>query len=896
MRLGLGRRVQVLLALAVALVVGVGATGIVATRSLAGIVRQYSEREVPALHSLADLSASVGRASTVASAVENGLLDVAAHAAAREALVVQMKALQDAVEAYDDATEDGAAQAAVVAAVQEWRSHADALVDQARARDAVADRFAEAAAQQSKVTASYEDLRQDTVKVLEALASASAEVKAGADQVNARGQSLAAWANGSMVAALLLGAALLLLLGGPIVRGVRRGVAGLRGQAQALEAAVAAGRLGERAELDAVDPEFQPVLAGMNATMDAVQRPVAVAADYLGRVARGEIPPQLTEKWEGDFGAIEAALNGCISTLDGLLTDMDRMSRAQVAGDIEAFVDPARFQGAWRNLAGGVNAGVKLHVDAILEFLKVLEAYGSGDFAPRLRPFPGKQALANQVVDGVRDNLRAVAEQVQALTGAAVAGRLDARADAARFQGDWRKLVEGVNGTLDAVVGPLTVAARALERIAAGDVPAAITGQYQGEFARIRDSLNQCIAAVGRLVADADGLSRAAVAGQLSTRADASRHQGDFRRIVDGVNRTLDAVLAPVNEAAGALERLARRDLRARVQGDYQGDHARIQRAVNTTGEALEDALRQVAAAVEQVSSAASQIASSSQAVASGASEQASALTETSASLESVGGITQQAAASAQQASVLAVGARSAATDGTGAVDQLQDAMVKIKQSAEGTSQIIRDVSDIAFQTNLLALNAAVEAARAGEAGRGFAVVAEEVRSLALRAKEAATKTEELIRQSVKQAADGELAARQVAGKLGEIAQGVSKVTDIVAEIAAAAREQSAGIGQVASAIGEMDKVTQQNAASAEESSSAASELSSQAEELAAMVGTFQLEREGGRTPPPRKGARPQLAAAPERLAPPARPGGRARRDARDSAFPMDDDAEIRDF
>ena len=70
---------------------------------------------------------------------------------------------------------------------------------------------------------------------------------------------------------------------------------------------------------------------------------------------------------------------------------------------------------------------------------------------------------------------------------------------------------------------------------------------------------------------------------------------------------------------------------------------------------------------------------------------------------------------------------------------------------------------------------------------------------------------------------------------------------DIVSEIAASAREQTTGMEQVSTAIAEMDKVTQQNAASAEQSSSAASELNGQAEELASMVATFQLE--GGAAP-----------------------------------------------
>jgi methyl-accepting chemotaxis protein len=242
--------------------------------------------------------------------------------------------------------------------------------------------------------------------------------------------------------------------------------------------------------------------------------------------------------------------------------------------------------------------------------------------------------------------------------------------------------------------------------------------------------------------------------------------------------------------------------------------------------------------------------------VASGASEQAASLEQTTTSLESVLTITGQASDSAQQANALARTASAAATDGAAAVEQMQGAMGKIRASAESTSQIIKDINDIAFQTNLLALNAAVEAARAGEAGRGFAVVAEEVRSLALRAKEAATKTEGLIRESVREAGEGEATSKQVATKLGEIVSGIGKVSEIVSEIAAAAKEQSAGIGQVSTAVGEMDKVTQQNAASAEEASSAASELSGQAEELAAMVGTFQMARAGAAAAP-RRGAPP---------------------------------------
>ena len=422
-------------------------------------------------------------------------------------------------------------------------------------------------------------------------------------------------------------------------------------------------------------------------------------------------------------------------------------------------------------------------------------------------------------------------------------GELHDRGDATRVAMEFRPIVEGMNQMMDAFVKPIQVTADYVDRIARGDVPQKITDRYEGDFDRIKQNLNTCIDALHALTADATALSQAAVEGRLSARADVSKHQGDYARIVAGVNATLDAVMKPIDEATMVLEKLARRDLKARVRGSYRGDHARIKDALNATAEALHESMAQVAQAVEQVSSAAGQIASSSQAVADGASEHASSIEETNSSLESMASTTRHAADYAQQAKGLSLQAKSAAVEGSAAMVQMTGAMGKIKASAEGTSQIIKDINEIAFQTNLLALNAAVEAARAGDAGRGFAVVAEEVRSLALRSKEAATKTEELIRQSVNEACDGEVTAKHVNGKLGEIAGSATKASDIVAEIAASAKEQAVGIEQLTRAMAQMSQVTQQNAASSEESSSAAAELSGQSEELAAMVSTFQLER-----------------------------------------------------
>lgn len=127
-----------------------------------------------------------------------------------------------------------------------------------------------------------------------------------------------------------------------------------------------------------------------------------------------------------------------------------------------------------------------------------------------------------------------MSEDANRLVESALAGQLSTRADATRHQGDYRKIIDGVNQTLDAVITPLNTAADYVSRIAAGNLPPKITEEYRGDFNALKLNLNLCIDNVQALINDANLLARAAVAGQLDTRADAERHQGDFLELSRG--------------------------------------------------------------------------------------------------------------------------------------------------------------------------------------------------------------------------------------------------------------------------------------------------------------------------------------------------------------------------
>ncbi len=300
-------------------------------------------------------------------------------------------------------------------------------------------------------------------------------------------------------------------------------------------------------------------------------------------------------------------------------------------------------------------------------------------------------------------------------------------------------------------------------------------------------------------------------------------------------------LVQPLNQIRSHFERIAAGDLATPIQVYGRNEISMLFASLQRTQQSLIGTVGAVRDGAESILIGLQEIAEGNNDLSSRTEQQAASLEETAASMEQLTATVKQNADNARQASQLARDASATAAKGGELAGDVVTTMHDIANSSQKIGAITSVIDGIAFQTNILALNAAVEAARAGEQGRGFAVVAGEVRNLASRSAQAAKEIKVLIDESVSRVKHGSVLVENSGATMQDIVRSVTRVTDIMGEIASASDEQSRGIEQVTQAVTQMDQVTQQNAALVEESASAATALEEQAITLADAVAVFRL-------------------------------------------------------
>ena len=527
-------------------------------------------------------------------------------------------------------------------------------------------------------------------------------------------------------------------------------------------------------------------------TANSISKPIKRLSDYAYKVARGDFEAAKRSNARDEVGMLRNFIVEMTEPMNRLIRDLEELRKEAEHGGLSMRLPVDDYYGSYKDAAVGINRVLDIIVDDNLELLSIFIEYAHGNFDRTLKPLEGESMVFNEVADGMQQKLMTVFTSINTVVKS---GDLRVRIDDSELTGDWKTLVSGLNQLLESFTIPISEAKDVLQKISVGNLSAKVEGNYHGDFAIIADSINS----------------------------------------------TVEILNSYITEISRMLSAIAEKDLTISINREYLGDFVAIKDAINNISGTLRGTMIDISSVSEQVLSGSNQISMSAMDIANGAATQSNSISELNDQVNKINQQTIQNVDNAEDASVLSNKSAENAKNGNEAMNKLLDAMLKIKESSDGISKIIKVIQEIAFQTNLLALNASVEAARAGEHGKGFAVVADEVRSLAVRSQAAANETTGLITESGERVSIGSDIAQSTAKALNLIVENANEVFDIIKNISDASKEQASAVEQISIGLSQISSVVHNNSAASTENSAAASTLNTQAEHLRELVSEFKV-------------------------------------------------------
>ncbi|MDS9991287.1 methyl-accepting chemotaxis protein [Xanthomonas sp. A2111] len=272
--------------------------------------------------------------------------------------------------------------------------------------------------------------------------------------------------------------------------------------------------------------------------------PLGRATRAAEAIADGRLDNDVATDAHDEPGRLLLAMERMQSQLQRFSGETAQMIELHADKDISHRM-PQDFPGVYGELSKGINTMMFEHLDAIVDAIGVLNEYANGDLRRDARRLPGSRAVLHESMDAAKASLLAINTEIKRLAAAAAAGDFSTRGDAARFQHDFRRMVQDLNAMMEVSDVNLGKLSTLLQAIAAGDLTARMEGDFHGVFATMRDDANattdQLTGIVGRIQTAAVSIN--AAASEIAT--------GN-----DDLSRRTEQQAASLEETAASMEEL----------------------------------------------------------------------------------------------------------------------------------------------------------------------------------------------------------------------------------------------------------------------------------------------------------------------------------------------------
>ncbi|MGD0818946.1 MAG: PAS domain-containing protein, partial [Methanomassiliicoccales archaeon] len=339
---------------------------------------------------------------------------------------------------------------------------------------------------------------------------------------------------------------------------VREAISSMAKDADSLVEAAINGRLTTRADAAKHHGVYNKIVIGVNDTLDAVIGPLNVAAKYVDDISKGTIPAKITDEYKGDFNVIKNNLNQCIDGLGGLVEANASLQKMAV-NDFTVKVSNSH-QGIYNEVAVAVNA-VQERIEHVISTLIRISQGELDDLESykQLGNGAGRRSQNDMLVPSMiklMENLEALIADAEMLAKAAVDGKLKTRADASKHHGDYQKIVQGVNDTLDSVIGPIREAMRIAESYAEGDLTARVSIDAKGDFAAFATSLDKIGESMCELLAEVNNSVNMVSSTSQELASSAEEMNASTEQVssaIQQISKGAQSQAAQVDETANAM-------------------------------------------------------------------------------------------------------------------------------------------------------------------------------------------------------------------------------------------------------------------------------------------------------------------------------------------------------
>jgi len=321
------------------------------------------------------------------------------------------------------------------------------------------------------------------------------------------------------------------------------------------------GQLEKRGDTTAFQGAYAEIIKGVNEMLDAILLPIGEGNRILDQIAHGRIDELIAQTYKGDHEKMKQNVNGVAIVLQKFQAEVHKLTDFSHQGQLDKRGDTAAFLGAYGEIIKGINEMLDAILVPIAEGNRVLRQISGGNLKQRVEiECKGDHQRMKEAVNGVHSWLKDLIAYVTAIAGgdmaakmdrasdddqihewlmllkanignvvsdadilvkAAVEGRLSVRADGSRHAGEYRRIVDGLNNTLAAVVAPMNVAGDFIERISKGDITVKITQTYSGDYNSLMQSINTLVDNLTRFALDVQGAADQVASGSEQSSASA---------------------------------------------------------------------------------------------------------------------------------------------------------------------------------------------------------------------------------------------------------------------------------------------------------------------------------------------------------------------------------------